>query len=295
MQADREPGGRIRLGLIQRAIEPERDAAHRGALEAVRAAAGGGAQIVCLPELYDVPYFPRRVEVECWRLAERQPSRRVEELGRLAAELGVVLVAPVFEEGAPGVLFNAALLYDADGTLLGRYRKNHIPDGPGYHEKYYFTPGDTGYPVWETAFGRIGVGVCWDSWFPETARLLALGGADLLLFPTAIGSEPDRPGYSSEDAWRTVMRGHAIANGVFVGAPNRVGVEGPMTYYGGTFVCDPFGEVIARAGADPGIVFADLDFGRNRELRELLQFFRDRRTDTYGGLLRVSPDSGKAR
>ena len=295
MQADRQPGGRARLALIQRAIEPERDAAHRGALEAVRAAAAGGAQIVCLPELYDLPYFPRRVEVECWRLAERQPSDRVEELGRLAAELGVVLVAPVFEEGAPGVLFNAALLYDADGTLLGRYRKNHIPDGPGYHEKYYFTPGDAGYPVWETAFGRIGVGVCWDSWFPETARLLALGGADLLLFPTAIGSEPDRPGYSSEDAWRTVMRGHAIANGVFVGAPNRVGVEGPMTYYGGTFVCDPFGEVIAQAGADPDIVFADLDFGRNRELRELLQFFRDRRTDTYGGLLRVSPDPGKAR
>lgn len=295
MQADRQPGGRARLALIQRAIEPERDAAHRGALEAVRAAAGGGAQIVCLPELYDLPYFPRRVEVECWRLAERQPSGRVEELGRLAAELGVVLVAPVFEEGAPGVLFNAALLYDADGTLLGRYRKNHIPDGPGYHEKYYFTPGDSGYPVWDTAFGRIGVGVCWDSWFPETARLLALGGADLLLFPTAIGSEPDRPGYSSEEAWRTVMRGHAIANGVFVGAPNRVGVEGPMTYYGGTFVCDPFGEVIAQAGADPDIVFADLDFGRNRELRELLQFFRDRRTDTYGGLLRVSPDPGKAR
>ena len=295
MQADRQPGGRARLALIQRAIEPERDAAHRGAMEAVRAAAAGGAQIVCLPELYDLPYFPRRVAVECWRLAERQPSDRAEELGRLAAELGIVLVAPVFEEGAPGVLFNAALLYDADGALLGRYRKNHIPDGPGYHEKYYFTPGDSGYPVWETSFGRIGVGVCWDSWFPETARLLALGGADLLLFPTAIGSEPDRPGYSSEDAWRTVMRGHAIANGVFVGAPNRVGVEGPMTYYGGTFVCDPFGEVIARAGADPDIVFADLDFGRNRELRELLQFFRDRRTDTYGGLLRVAPDPGKAR
>ena len=295
MQADREPGGRPRLALIQRAIEPSRDAAHRGAVEAVRAAAAGGAQIVALPELYDLPYFPRQVAVEAWRLAERQPSDRVRELGRLAAELGIVLVVPVFEEAAPGVLFNAAVLYDADGGQLGLYRKNHIPDGPGYHEKYYFTPGDTGYPVWETAFGRIGVGVCWDSWFPETARLLALGGADLLLFPTAIGSEPDRPDYSSEDAWRTVMRGHAIANGVFVGAPNRVGVEGPMTYYGGSFVCDPFGEVIARAGADPDIVFADLDFGRNRELRELLQFFRDRRTDTYDGLLRVSPDSGKAR
>ena len=295
MPADPQPTGQPRLALIQRAIEPSRDAAHRGAVEAVRAAAAGGAQIVCLPELYDLPYFPRQVAVECWRLAERQPSDRVRELGRLAGELGIVLVVPVFEEAAPGVLFNAAVLYDADGRQLGLYRKNHIPDGPGYHEKYYFTPGDTGYPVWDTAYGRIGVGVCWDSWFPETARLFAIGGADLLLFPTAIGTEPDRPDYSSEDAWRTVMRGHAIANGIFVGVPNRVGVEGPMTYYGGSFVCDPFGEVVARAGADADIVFADIDFGRNRELRELLQFFRDRRTDTYGGLLRISPDSGKAR
>ena len=279
-----------RLALIQRAIEPDRDQAHAGAVAAVRRAAAGGAQIVCLPELYDLPYFPRRVEVACWRLAERQPSRRALELGRVAGELRVVLVAPVFEEAAPGVLFNTALIFDADGGFLGRYRKNHIPDGPGYHEKYYFTPGDRGYPVWETAFGRIGVGVCWDSWFPETARLLALGGADLLLFPTAIGSEPDRPGYSSEEAWRTVMRGHAIANGVFLGAPNRVGVEGPMTWYGGSFACDPFGEVIARAGREPAIVFADLDFDKNRELRELLQFFRDRRADTYGPLLRVAPD-----
>lgn len=292
MRPHRKSTGQPRLALIQRAVEPDRAAAHRGAVAAIRAAAAGGAHIVCLPELYDLPYFPRQVAVECWRLAERQPSERVRELGRLAGELGIVLVVPVFEEAAPGVLFNTAVLYDADGRQLGSYRKNHIPDGPGYHEKYYFTPGDCGYPVWETAFGRIGVGVCWDSWFPETARLLALGGAELLLFPTAIGSEPDRLGYSSEDAWRTVMRAHAIANGVFVGAPNRVGVEEQMTYYGGSFACDPFGEVIARAGTDPEIVFAELDFGRNRELRELLQFFRDRRPDTYGGLLRVSPDPG---
>lgn len=279
----------VRLALIQRAIEPDRGAAHAGAVRAVRRAAEGGAEIVCLPELYDLPYFPRRVEVAGWRLAEPQPSPRVRELGRLAGELGTVLVVPVFEEAAPGVLFNSAFVFDADGKNLGRYRKNHIPDGPGYHEKYYFTPGDGGYPVWRTAFGPIGVGICWDSWFPETARSLALGGAELLLFPTAIGSEPDRPGYSSEDAWRTVMRGHAITNGVFVGAPNRVGVEGALTWYGGSFVADPFGEVIARAGAAAEIVFADLDFRRVRELRELLQFFRDRRTETYRALLGVAP------
>ena len=279
----------VRLALIQRSVEADREAARQGAEDAVRAAAEEGAGIVCLPELYDLPYFPREVSVELTALAEPQPSPSSAALGRLAAKTGVVLVVPVFEQAAPGVAFNTALIYDADGSLLGRYRKNHIPDGPGYHEKYYFTPGDGGYPVWDTACGRIGVGICWDQWFPETARAFALGGAQLVLFPTAIGSEPDRPGYSSEEAWRTVMRGHAIANGLFLGAANRVGVEGEMTYYGGSFVADPFGEVLARAGDTPDLVFADLDFGRLAELRNLLHFFRDRRVDTYRDLLRVTP------
>lgn len=281
----------VRLALIQRSVEADREAARQGAEDAVRAAAEEGAGIVCLPELYDLPYFPREVSVELTALAEPQPSPSSAALGRLAAKTGVVLVVPVFEQAAPGVAFNTALIYDADGSLLGRYRKNHIPDGPGYHEKYYFTPGDGGYPVWDTACGRIGVGICWDQWFPETVRAFALGGAQLVLFPTAIGSEPDRPGYSSEDAWRTVMRGHAIANGLFVGAANRVGVEGDMTYYGGSFVADPFGEVPARAGDAPDLVLADLDFDRLAELRNLLHFFRDRRVDTYRGLLRVTPAS----
>lgn len=279
----------VRLALIQRSVETDRDAARQGAEDAVRAAAEEGAQVVCLPELYDLPYFPREVSVELTALAEPQPSPSSAALGRLAAKTGVVLVVPVFEQAAPGVAFNTALIYDADGSLLGRYRKNHIPDGPGYHEKYYFTPGDGGYPVWDTACGRIGVGICWDQWFPETARAFALGGAQLVLFPTAIGSEPDRPGYSSEEAWRTVMRGHAIANGFFLGAANRVGVEGDMTYYGGSFVADPFGEVLARAGEGPDLVLADLDFDRLAELRNLLHFFRDRRVDTYRDLLRVTP------
>lgn len=279
----------VRLALIQRSVEADREAARQGAEDAVRAAAEEGAGIVCLPELYDLPYFPREVSVELTALAEPQPSPSSAALGRLAAKTGVVLVVPVFEQAAPGVAFNTALIYDADGSLLGRYRKNHIPDGPGYHEKYYFTPGDGGYPVWDTACGRIGVGICWDQWFPETARAFALGGAQLVLFPTAIGSEPDRPGYSSEEAWRTVMRGHAIANGLFLGAVNRVGVEGEMTYYGGSFVADPFGEVLARAGDTPDLVLADLDFGRLAELRNLLHFFRDRRVDTYRDLLRVTP------
>ena len=258
-------------------------------MAAVREAAARGARIACLPELYDLPYFPRRVTVEFCRLAEAQPSARALELGRLAGELGIVLVVPLFEQAAPGVAFNTALVFDADGSLLGRYRKNHIPDGPGYHEKYYFTPGDLGFPVFATAHGNVGVGICCDQWFPETARLLALNGAEVILFPTAIGSEPERPGYSSEDAWRTVMRGHAIANGVFVGAANRVGVEGETTFYGGSFLADPFGETLAQAGDQPEVVLADADFRRIGELRELQHFFRDRRTAAYGGLKRVVP------
>lgn len=279
----------VRLALIQRAVESSREAAREGASDAVRAAADEGANIVCLPELHDLPYFPRTVSVGNTALAEPQPSPASDELGRLAGRLGVVLVVPVFERAAPGVAFNTALIYDADGSLLGRYRKNHLPDGPGYHEKYYFTPGNGGYPVWDTAFGRLGVGICWDQWFPETARSFALGGAQLLLFPTAIGSEPDRPGYSSEEVWRTVMRGHAVANGLFVGAANRVGTEAEMTWYGGSFVADPFGEVLASGGAGPDLVVADLDFDRIGELRDLFQFFRDRRVDSYRGLLEVAP------
>ncbi len=279
----------VRLGLIQRAVEPDRDAAQAATLAAVREAAAGGANIVCLPELYDVPYFPREKTVRLCRLAEEQPSARAMELGRLAGELGVVVVVPLFEQAAPGVAFNSALVYDADGSLLGRYRKNHIPDGPGYNEKYYFTPGDLGFPVFETAFGRVGVGICWDQWFPETARCLALGGAEILLFPTAIGTEPERPDYSSEDAWRTVMRGHAISNGLFLGAVNRVGVEGGTTFYGGSFIADPFGETLAQAGSDPAILLADLDLRRIGELRELQHFFRDRRIEAYERLKRITP------
>jgi len=282
----------VHLALVQRAVEADRDTAHRAALEAVREAAADGARIICLPELYDLPYFPARVDVNFCRLAEPQPSARAEELGRLAGELGLVLVVPVFEAAAPGVSFNTALVFDADGSLLGRYRKNHIPDGPGYHEKYYFTPGDRGYPVWNTAHGRIGVGICWDQWFPETARSLALGGAELLLFPTAIGSEPDRPGYSSEDAWRTAMRAHAIANGVFVGAANRVGSEGEASFYGGSFIADPLGEVVAQAGEQPTLVTANIDRDRIRSARDLLQFLRDRRVDTYDGLRQIAPGEG---
>jgi len=166
----------------------------------------------------------------------------------LARELGVVLVVPFFEEALPGIYFNTAVVFDADGSFLGKYRKNHIPDGPQYLEKYYFTPGDLGYPVFQTRFGKLGIGICWDQWFPEVARILALKGAEILLYPTAIGSEPDRPDFDSSQPWQTIIRSHAIANNVFVGAPNRVGTEADMTFYGRSFVAGPFGEILASAG-----------------------------------------------
>jgi N-carbamoylputrescine amidase len=203
----------------------------------------------------------------------------------LSAELGSVLIVPIFEEARPGVYFNTAVVFDADGRELGKYRKTHIPDGPQYHEKFYFTPGNLGYPVFRTRHGTIGVGICWDQWFPEVSRIFALEGAEILFFPTAIGSEPDRPGYSSAEAWRTVIRSHAITNGLFVAAVNRVGVEDQMTFYGESFVCDPFGEILARAGAEEAVLLADIDLGRIRELRELLHFLRDRRIETYEPLL----------
>jgi N-carbamoylputrescine amidase len=275
-----------RIALCQLAASKERGENLSRTETSVREAAGRGAQVVCLQELFTARYFPQRVDVGQYRLAEPLPSETTERMASLARELGVVLVVPVFEEARPGVYFNTAIVLDADGTELGRYRKTHIPDGPQYHEKFYFTPGDLGYPVFETRFGRVAVGICWDEWYPEVARIFALGGAELLFYPSAIGSEPDRPGYSSAEAWRTVLRAHAIANGVFVAAVNRVGVEEDMTFYGESFVSDPFGEILASAGAEETVLVADVDFARVRELRELFHFFRDRRVDTYAPLLK---------
>ena len=274
-----------RVALLQLSAGDDAPLNLRRTEERIREAASKGAAIVCLQELFQSRYFPQRVDVRGYTLAETLPSKASERMAALAAELGIVLIVPVFEEARPGVYFNTAVVFDADGRELGKYRKTHIPDGPQYHEKFYFTPGNLGYPVFPTRHGVIGVGICWDQWFPEVARVFALEGAQILFYPSAIGSEPDRPGYSSAEAWRTVIRSHAIANGIFVAAVNRVGVEDEMTFYGESFVADPFGEVLARAGAEEEVLVADLDLGRIRELRELLHFLRDRRIDTYRPLL----------
>ena len=279
----------IKLALIQSACGADVQENENRTQRQIEEAAGLGASIVCLQELFNAIYFCQYVDVKSYRYAQKFPNASTDKLQALAKRLGIVLVVPFFEEALPGVYFNSAVVYDRDGTYLGKYRKNHIPEGPQYLEKYYFTPGDLGYPIFKTQFGIIGIGICWDQWFPEVARILALQGAEILLYPTAIGSEPDRPEFDSSEPWRTIIRSHAIANNVFVGAVNRVGVETEMSCYGKSFIANPFGAIIADAGRQDEIIMATCDLSEIRASRELLQFFRDRRVDTYQPLLKKLP------
>lgn len=256
----------------------------------VREAAAGGAAIVVTQELFLTPYFCRTQDPAMFDLADPVPGPLTDRLAALAGELGVVLVASLFERRGPGLYHNTAAVFDADGSLAGTYRKAHIPQDPGFEEKFYFTPGDSGWPVWDTAAGRLGVLVCWDQWYPEAARLLALGGAQLLVCPTAIGWLPaEKPalGAAQHCAWETVQRGHAVANGCFVAAVNRTGTEGEVEFWGRSFVANPYGEVVARAATDrEQTLLHDLDFGAVEEFRRAWPFFRDRRIDAYAPLTR---------
>jgi N-carbamoylputrescine amidase len=251
----------------------------------VRTAAQSGANIICLQELYSGRYFPQTVSVENYRFAVPETHPSVTVMGEVAREMKAVVIVPFFEYAMDGVYFNSVVVYDADGTKLGKFRKVHIPDGPQYHEKFYFTPGDTGYPVFVTKYGTIAVGICWDEWFPEVARIFALKGAQILFYPSAIGSEPDHPEYSSRDAWQTVIRAHGIANNVFIAAVNRVGQEDAMTFYGNSFISNPNGDILACGTTHEMIVQAEVDLREIRRFRDLLQFHRDRRPETYGELM----------
>jgi len=275
----------VKIALLQLACGPDVAANEAKTVERIREAASNGAQIICLQELYNAVYFPQRVDVSGYQYAQPLPNPTTTSLSELAAALGVVIIVPIYEEAMPGVYFNTVVVFDADGRDLGKYRKTHIPDGPQYLEKYYFTPGDLGYPVFQTRFGRIAVGICWDEWFPEVARIFALQGAEIIFYPSAIGSEPDRPGYSSDAAWHMAIRSHGITNGVFIAAVNRVGTEDDMTFYGKSFVSDPFGDLLAQASTEETILYADCPLFKIREARELLHFLRDRRVDTYQPLL----------
>ncbi len=256
----------------------------------VRQAAAQGANVILVQELFAAPYFCIEQRPEYFALAQpMQGHPLIARFADLAQELGVVLPCSYFEK-AGQAHFNSVAMIDADGQVLGNYRKSHIPQGPGYEEKFYFSPGDTGYRVWDTAFGRIGLGICWDQWFPEAARAMALMGAEMLLYPTAIGSEPPSPGYDSQPHWETVMRGHAGANIMPVVASNRIGREGApggreVTFYGSSFIADQTGALVAKAGrAEAEVLVYRFDLDAIADLRASWGLFRDRRPETYGAV-----------
>ena len=286
----------IHVGLVQMSMSADADENLRKAVARVAEAKGRGADVVCLPELYRSPYFCQKEDARLFDLAEPVPGPSTEALGRAAREAGVVVVAPIFERRAPGLYHNSAAIIDTTGEVAGLYRKMHIPDDPAFYEKFYFTPGDLGFRAIDTQMGKIGTLICWDQWYPEGARLTALQGAVILFYPTAIGWHPHEKaehGVPQRDAWRTIQRGHAIANGVYVAVVNRVGHEIPpeggpgLEFWGSSFVADPFGVVVAEASTDrEEILVAKVDIGRIEEVRRNWPFLRDRRIDAYGGIER---------
>src|SRR5690349_21448190 len=275
---------------------PEPEANLQKAIDRVADAAGRGAQVICLPELFQTQYFCQREDASLFDLAEPIPGPTTQKLSDLAKQLRIVLIASLFEKRTAGVYHNTAVTFDVDGSLLGLYRKMHIPDGPLYYEKYYFTPGDLGFRAFDTEVGKVGTLVCWDQWYPEGARLTALQGAHVLFYPTAIGWHPAEKaefGVAQHDAWRTIQRAHAIANGVYVAVVNRVGFEtgdvrgksAPgqgLEFWGASFFCDPFGRVLAEASHDrEEILVGDVDLKALEDIRRNWPFLRDRRIDAY--------------
>lgn len=287
----------LRVALLQEIDHGSRDA-NLDAIEAgAERAAQAGAKLVLLQELHNGPYFCQHESVSEFDAAESIPGPSTERLGALAKRLGIVLVASLFERRATGLYHNTAVVFEKDGRMLGKYRKMHIPDDPGFYEKFYFTPGDLGFEPVDTSVGRLGVLVCWDQWYPEGARLMALAGADLLLYPTAIGWDPsdtEDERNRQREAWITVQRGHAVANGLPLLAVNRVGFEASpiegahgIRFWGSSFVAGPQGEFLARANdAKPELLVVDIDMQRSEHVRRIWPFLRDRRIDAYGDLLK---------
>jgi N-carbamoylputrescine amidase len=290
---------KFKVGLVQMSSGPDPARNLKTAIARVQAAAKRGARIVCLPELFRTQYFCQREDAALFDLAEPIPGPTTDALAAVARKEKVVIVASVFEKRAPGVYHNTAAVLDADGSLAGLYRKMHIPDDPLYYEKFYFTPGDLGFRAFDTRAGKIGVLICWDQWYPEGARLTALQGAHILFYPTAIGwhpAEKKKHGRGQHDAWRTIQRAHAIANGLYVAVVNRVGHEtgnvngravrgAGLEFWGGSFVCDAFGAVLAEASHDKEeVLLAEVDLKKLEDVRRNWPFLRDRRIDTYDGI-----------
>jgi N-carbamoylputrescine amidase len=288
-----------RIGLVQMRCGPDPDQNLAHAAEMTLEAAAKGANVVCLPELFRTQYFCQREDADLFDLAEPIPGPTTQALAEVARKAEIFVIASVFEKRAAGVYHNTAVVLDPSGAIRGLYRKMHIPDDPLYYEKFYFTPGDLGFKAFDTDFGKIGALVCWDQWYPEGARLTALQGAQVLFYPTAIGWHPSEKkefGKQQHDAWRTIQRAHAIANGVYVGVVNRVGHEtgdirgnralgDGLEFWGGSFICDPFGVVLAEAGHErEEILVAEVDARKLEDVRRNWPFLRDRRIDSYGGI-----------
>lgn len=288
------PSAKIRIGLIQTSCSADSSKNLKKTLAAVERAARQGAQIICTQELFRSQYFCQAEDHRYFKLAETVPGPTTEAFQKLAKKHRVVVIASLFEKRAAGVYHNSAAIIDADGSLLGLYRKMHIPDDPLFYEKFYFTPGDLGFRAWQTRYARIGVLICWDQWYPEAARLTALQGAEILFYPTAIGwhpSEKAEHGQQQHDSWETVQRGHAIANGCYLAAPNRVGHEKlageGIEFWGQSFVAGTSGEVLARATVDKEeVLVVPIDLSKVDSTRTHWPFLRDRRIDAYGDLTR---------
>jgi N-carbamoylputrescine amidase len=287
---------KTKIALIQMSCSDKPEENTAKAVARIGEAAGRGAQVICLPELYRSRYFCQKEDSSLFDLAEPVPGPSTTALGDAAKKHGVVVIAPIFERRAPGLYHNSAAILDTDGTTAGLYRKMHIPDDPCFYEKYYFTPGDLGFQAFDTKHARVGVLICWDQWYPEAARLTALKGAQVLFYPTAIGWHPhekEQYGATQRDAWRTIQRSHAIANGAYVASVNRVGLEKPdakaagLEFWGTSFICDPFGVILAEGSTDrEEILVADVETDRVEEVRRNWPFLRDRRIDAYAGIER---------
>lgn len=282
----------VTLALIQAKSDSDPATNLQATLAKVEQSAADGANIVCTQELFATEYFCQSEDHDNFHLAESIPGATTEAFQRLAKRCGIVIVVSLFEKRSAGVYHNSAAVIDADGSLLGIYRKMHIPDDPLYHEKFYFTPGDLGFRAWDTRFGKIGVLICWDQWYPEAARLTAMQGAELLFYPTAIGwhpSEKEKYGEQQRDAWQTIQRSHAVANGCFVASVNRVGHETPVggdgiEFWGGSFVAGTSGEILSQAGLDESVLLLEVDLGKVDVQRTHWPFLRDRRIDAYSGI-----------
>lgn len=286
--------GKIKIGMTQFACGVDREKNMEKAVEQIKAMAAQDAKVICTQELFNGQYFPQTIDYTKYDWAEPLDGKTNQRMQELAKELDVVIVSSYYEYAMDGVYYNSAAVFDADGKLLGNYRKHHIPEGPQYIEKYYFTPGDSPYIVFKSKYGNFGVLICWDQWFPEPTRILALKGADFIFYPSAIGSEPDNPDLDTSQTWVDAIRGHGIHNNFYVCACNRVGREdavdgsGHMEFYGRSFVSDPWGKLIAEGKRkEEDLILAEIDLDEIKRARDILQFHRDRRPDSYQEILQM--------